>query len=88
MWDTKKDVGVAALQTLRAACTTIGNANIEPFIPIVISALKNPGEVSETVYKQAGTTFVWGVEAPALATMVPVLICGFSEKTISPVVGG
>ena len=81
MWDTKKDVGVQALKTLDAACTTIGNADIEPFIPIVISALKNPGEVGETIYKLAGTTFVQVVEAPALATMVPVLIRGFREKT-------
>ena len=80
MWDTKKEVGVQALATITKGCTVIGNNDIEPFIPHVISAIKNPSEITECVYKLAGTTFVQVVEAPALALMVPILLRGYREN--------
>jgi elongation factor 3 len=80
LWDTKKEVGVQALATITKGCTVIGNADIDPFIPHVISAIKNPGEITECVFKLAGTTFVQVVEAPALAIMVPILLRGYREN--------
>jgi|EP00670_Eutreptiella_braarudii_P004636 elongation factor 3 len=82
MWDTKKDVGVAAKDTLLKVCAAIGNADVEPFIPAVVSAIAKPTEVPDCVYKLAGTTFVQVVEPPCLAIMVPLLVRGFREKSI------
>eukprot|EP00668_Euglena_longa_P042761 GGOE01056613.1.p1 GENE.GGOE01056613.1~~GGOE01056613.1.p1 ORF type:complete len:867 (-),score=254.52 GGOE01056613.1:414-3014(-) len=82
MWDTKKEVASCAKDSLTHVCGAIGNADIEPFIPAVVNAIANPSEVSDCVYKLAGTTFVQVVEAPALSIMVPLLIRGFREKSI------
>eukprot|EP00667_Euglena_gracilis_P001887 EG_transcript_1888 len=82
MWDTKKEVATVAKDALTKVCAAIGNSDIEPFIPAVVSAIANPTEVPDCVYKLAGTTFVQVVEAPALSIMVPLLIRGFREKSI------
>jgi len=82
MWDTKKEVATLAKESLLKVCGAIGNSDIEPFIPAVVSAIANPTEVTDCVYKLAGTTFVQVVEAPALSIMVPLLIRGFREKAV------
>ncbi|GAB9465141.1 Elongation factor 3 [Globisporangium polare] len=73
MWDTRKEVKVAAKETLIKVCHVVGNQDIEPFIPALISCLANPTEVAECTHKLASTTFVKTVEAPALAIMEPLL---------------
>lgn len=73
MWDTRKEVKVAANTTMTKVCHVVGNADIEPFIPALISCLANPTEVAECTHKLASTTFVKTVEAPALAIMEPLL---------------
>jgi elongation factor 3 len=83
MWDTKKEVKDLAKTTLTKVCDAIGNSDIEPFIPVVVSAIAKPEEVVECIYKLAGTTFVQVVEAPALSIMVPLLVRGFREKQIA-----
>lgn len=47
-----------AKESLLKVCGAIGNSDIEPFIPAVVSAIANPTEVTDCVYKLAGTTFV------------------------------
>lgn len=54
----KKEVATLAKDTLLKVCGAIGNSDIEPFIPAVVSAIANPTEVTDCVYKLAGTTFV------------------------------
>lgn len=73
MWDTRKEVKIAAKETMTKVCHVVGNGDIEPFIPALISCLANPTEVAECTHKLASTTFVKTVEAPALAIMEPLL---------------
>ena len=80
MWDTKKEVKNAATSAMKSVC--IGNLDISPFIPSLISCIARPEEVSECVHKLASTTFVKTVDAPTLAIMLPLLIRGLNtDKT-------
>lgn len=80
MWDTKKEIKVCATETMTTIC--IGNLDIEPFIPAMISCIARPEEVPECVYKLASTTFVKAVDAPTLSIMLPLLIRGLNtDKT-------
>ncbi|EQC26925.1 hypothetical protein SDRG_15257 [Saprolegnia diclina VS20] len=83
MWDTRPEVKKAAHAVMIKACSTASNADIEPFIPALISCIANPAEVSECVHKLASTTFVKTVEAPALAIMEPLLVRGLNENKTS-----
>uniref|UniRef100_A0AAV1VL27 Elongation factor 3 n=1 Tax=Peronospora matthiolae TaxID=2874970 RepID=A0AAV1VL27_9STRA len=79
MWDTRKEVKVAAKDTMTKVCYVVGNMDIEPFIPALVSCLANPTEVAECTHKLASTTFVKTVEAPALAIMEPLLKRALAE---------
>lgn len=81
LYDTKKEVCSAATACLSAVC--IGNKDIEPFIPSLISAMGKPEEMPECVYKLAATTFVKTVDSPTLAIMEPLLVRGLAVNTIS-----
>ncbi|KAJ3191853.1 translational elongation factor EF-1 alpha [Irineochytrium annulatum] len=80
MWDTKPEVGAAATQCLTEVTATVGNIDIIPFLPALVSAIARPDEVPETVHKLSSTTFVQQVEAPTLAIMLPILNRGLSER--------
>lgn len=79
MWDTRKEVKQSATETMKNIC--IGNMDIEPFIPALISSIGHPDEVPECVHKLASTTFVKSVDAPTLAIMLPLLIRGLNTNT-------
>jgi len=79
MWDSKKQVKEAAAKALQAACSCIKNADIQPFVPTLISCIQNPSEVEECVHALAATTFVQTVDAAALSITVPLLDRGFKE---------
>jgi len=81
MWDTRKEVKVAAFSIMEKVC--IGNKDITPFIPALIIAMGEPKEVPECVHKLASTTFVRAVDAPTLAIMQPVLVRGLQTNKIS-----
>lgn len=80
MWDTKKQVKVAATSAMKAACDVIGNKDIEHMTDKIVIAVNSPKEVPEIMHKMAGVTFVQSVESPALAMVVPLLIRGLREK--------
>mmetsp|Transcript_130525 Transcript_130525/g.194371 ORF Transcript_130525/g.194371 Transcript_130525/m.194371 type:complete len:1068 (+) Transcript_130525:173-3376(+) len=80
MWDTKADVKNAAADCMAKCCDAVSNRDIKPFVPALISAIKNPDEVSETVHKLSSTVFVQSVDSPALAITVPILLRGCQEK--------
>ncbi|KAJ1557989.1 translational elongation factor EF-1 alpha, partial [Nowakowskiella sp. JEL0078] len=80
MWDSKKEVQAVAKKAMADVCSIIGNQDIEPFIPALISCIANPDEVPECTYKLASTTFVAQVEAPALAIMLPLLSRALAER--------
>mmetsp|Transcript_8676 Transcript_8676/g.14957 ORF Transcript_8676/g.14957 Transcript_8676/m.14957 type:complete len:1045 (+) Transcript_8676:228-3362(+) len=79
--DSKAQVVQATLDTFRAVLSIVGNKDIEPFIPALITAIQFPKEANECVHKLASTTFVQAVDAPTLAIMVPVLVRGLREGT-------
>jgi len=83
MWDTKKQVKVAATDAMKAACDVIGNKDIEHMTDKIIVAITKPKEVPEIMHQMAGVTFVQSVESPALAMVVPLLLRGLREKTIA-----
>ena len=83
MWDTKKQVKVAATDAMKAACDVIGNKDIEHMTDKIIIAITKPKEVPEIMHQMAGVTFVQSVESPALAMVVPLLLRGLREKAIA-----
>lgn len=56
------------------ACGVVGNRDLEPFIPALVSCIVRVAETPEIVHKMSATTFVQAVESPALAIMVPFLV--------------
>lgn len=80
MWDTKKQVKVAATEAMKAACDVIGNKDIEHMTGKILIAINSPKEVPEIMHKMAGVTFVQSVESAALAMVVPLLLRGLREK--------
>eukprot|EP00182_Erythrolobus_australicus_P003308 CAMPEP_0185831986 /NCGR_PEP_ID=MMETSP1353-20130828/1818_1 /TAXON_ID=1077150 /ORGANISM="Erythrolobus australicus, Strain CCMP3124" /LENGTH=1073 /DNA_ID=CAMNT_0028530113 /DNA_START=67 /DNA_END=3288 /DNA_ORIENTATION=+ len=83
--DAKAVVAENAQKAIEAACASIDNTDIQPLVPSLISALKNPTEVEDCIFKLAATTFVQEVEANALAITVPLLKRGFQTRK-TPVV--
>jgi len=80
MWDTKKQVKVAATEAMKSACNVIGNKDIEHMTGKIIVAISKPKEVPEIMHEMAGVTFVQSVESPALAMVVPLLLRGLRER--------
>lgn len=70
----------AATKAMKEVCAVVGNRDIEPFIPSMVSCIARPTEVPDCVHKLGATTFVQSVEAPALAIMTPLLIRGLKER--------
>jgi elongation factor 3 len=83
MWDTKKQVKVAATAAMKKSLAVIGNRDIEHMTAKILTAITKPKEVTEIMHEMAGVTFVQSVESPALAMVVPLLLRGLREKTTS-----
>ncbi len=83
MGDARKEVSVAAEEALLAVCSVNDNRDIQPFIPVLVSCIARPEEVSECVYKLSSTTFVQAVTPPTLAIISPVLERGLKERTLA-----
>lgn len=50
-------------------CASVGNRDIDPFIPLLISAIATPAEVPDCVHKLSATTFV---QVTAIFTLFPL----------------
>ena len=83
MWDTKKQIKVAATEAMREALKVIGNKDIEHMTDKILTAITKPKEVPEIMHEMAGVTFVQSVESAALAMVVPLLLRGLREKTVA-----
>jgi len=83
MWDTKKQIKVAATAAMREALKVIGNKDIEHMTEKILTAITKPKEVPEIMHEMAGVTFVQSVESAALAMVVPLLLRGLREKSIA-----
>merc|ERR1712070_1067552 len=71
MWDTKPEVKQAAKARLGECCTVIHNPDVQPIVPVLISANANPKENVSALDRLMGTTFVSQVDRPTLAIIVP-----------------
>jgi elongation factor 3 len=81
MWDTKKQVKVAATEAMKSVLEVVGNKDIEHMTGKILTAITKPKEVPEIMHQMAGVTFVQSVEASALAMVVPLLLRGLREKS-------
>lgn len=79
--DARKDISSQAEKTLFDVCQTMGNKDIEPLLPVLVSCLARPSELNECIYKLSATTFVQAVEPPTLAVLVPLLERGLRSST-------
>lgn len=48
----------AAVDCMTACCSVVGNRDVEPFVPTLISCMGNPAEVAEGIHKLGAITFV------------------------------
>lgn len=81
MWDTKRQVAEEAGRTMKSVSQTVDNIDLQPFIPQLLDAIREPENVPDCVYALAGTTFVTTVNAAALSITVPILARGFKERS-------
>jgi len=80
LWDTKDKVCDAAYKGVEVCFKVISNKDLEPFIPSLINAMKNPDAIPETIENLAATTFVQTVSGAALSIIAPVLERGLKGK--------
>ena len=80
MWDTRLEVQAKSKETMTEICHVVNNKDLDPFIPVLVSALAKPSEVPECVHALSATTFVAAVDAPTLSVMCPILIRGLRER--------
>merc|ERR1719201_2294930 len=62
------------------AAGTTGNKDLDPLLPELLAALKEPTKVPETIHVLASTTFVQTVQRGALALVSPLLQRGYNER--------
>lgn len=80
MTNAKPAVSTGAKTAMENMCNSIENPDVKPLIEPLISALANPTEVEETIYKLAAVVFVSQVESNALAITVPLLKRAFLTR--------
>ena len=67
----------ASINALRATCKTVGNKDVDPFIPVLIDSIAKPSEVAECVHKLSATTFVQVNMTATTMVLQPVNACGW-----------
>lgn len=81
MCESKAALSEGSKTAMAKMCDCIDNPDVKPLIPHLISALGNPSEVENAIYKLAATTFVAQVECNALAIIVPLLKRAFQTRS-------
>ena len=81
MVDLKEELKKASTDALVKCSASIGNKDIEPFVPTLVTCIARPEEVADCVHKLASTTFVQAVDARTLALLVPLLERGLVERS-------
>ena len=85
MVDMRDEVKEKSSDTMAKAASTIGNLDIEPFVPTLIECIVKIDEVPECVHKLAATTFVQQVESPTLSILGPLLMRGLSHSQMTAI---
>jgi len=78
--DSDKTVLKNAREGLKWLVATCSNPDIVPLIPELCKGLENLGNIADTVYSLASTTFIQNVDACTLAIMSPILTAGLAQK--------
>ncbi|KAI9349463.1 P-loop containing nucleoside triphosphate hydrolase protein [Zopfochytrium polystomum] len=79
--DTKPEVAKAGYECLTAICKVVNNNDLIPKIPILVSGITRPTQITDCIQKLSGTTFVAEVTGPALAILVPILVRALADRS-------
>jgi len=82
LYDTKPAVVEAADTAINTAMKGITNRDLEPFVPVLISAMKERDETNESIMKLSSVVFVQTVDAAALSVVVPLMIAGMKQPIV------
>eukprot|EP00746_Dinoflagellata_sp_MGD_P000632 gnl/MRDRNA2_/MRDRNA2_101137_c0_seq1.p1 gnl/MRDRNA2_/MRDRNA2_101137_c0~~gnl/MRDRNA2_/MRDRNA2_101137_c0_seq1.p1 ORF type:complete len:1172 (-),score=274.49 gnl/MRDRNA2_/MRDRNA2_101137_c0_seq1:70-3585(-) len=77
MTDLRQEQKAAARDAAEKCCKSVGNRDVEHFIPKIIANMEDPEGADECVTSLAGTVFVSEVKRGALAMIIPLLQRGF-----------
>ena len=80
MVDLKEELKKAATDALIKCSSSMGNRDIEPFVPTLVTCIARPEQVPECTNALGATTFVQSVDARTLALLVPLLERGLVER--------
>ena len=75
-------MSTAAKKCATALCTTVGNPDLAPHIPVLVECMSDPSSVPACMKALSSTTFVAEVTAPALALVVPLLIRALNDRSM------
>ena len=73
IYDSKRQVQLAGIETMNETCKVITNDDIKPIVPSLVSVIANPDESAKTLDMLLETTFVQNVDASVLALLSPLL---------------
>jgi elongation factor 3 len=80
-WDPKPVVQNTAKAVLADIIKCSGNADLNPFLPVVLSTFQDPSTTPDAVEKLAGCVFVQNVECAAITIIEPILNRGLKAAT-------
>lgn len=81
MCEAKAALSKGSQAAMAKMCECIDNPDVKPLIPHLMTALGNPAQVEDAIYKLAATTFVAQIECNALAITVPLLKRAFQTRS-------
>ena len=76
----KKNVKNKAIDVMNKLLKSSNNSDLDPFIPTLLSALKDFNHIPEAIERLAGCVFVQNVELPALSVILPILEKGLKNN--------
>jgi elongation factor 3 len=84
MWNDKRQVKDAAIETMKVVSNTMTNGDIESSISDLIAIILDPTLVDELIQRLAGIIFVQEIRSEALSIMLPVLTRSLAAQSIIP----
>ncbi|CAI5731096.1 unnamed protein product [Peronospora destructor] len=83
VWDTKKQVQAASIDSLIAVCSKISNDDVVPLVPTLVGVIARPEETMKAIDSLLATTFVSNVDAPTLSLIAPLLHKALRDTSIN-----
>lgn len=82
VWDTKKQVQEAAVDTLTTVCSKISNDDVLPLVPLLVQVIAKPEMTIKAIDGLLATTFASNVDAPTLSLIAPLLHKALRDTSI------